>query len=72
MREVQDIMTRIHDDGDLVLSQLHDDGNRLTQQTFANDLIRDIIFAWRAFGTADLEAADFRACQNYGPLYGKV
>ena len=28
--------------------------------------------AWRAFGTADLEGADFRACTNYGPLYGKV
>jgi L-fucose isomerase len=28
--------------------------------------------AWHAFGTADLEAADFRACRNYGPLYGKV
>lgn len=28
--------------------------------------------AWRAFGTADLEGADFRACRNYGPLYGKV
>jgi L-fucose isomerase len=26
--------------------------------------------AWNAFGTADLEAADYRACQNYGPLYG--
>jgi L-fucose/D-arabinose isomerase len=26
--------------------------------------------AWRAFGTADLEGADFRACQCYGPLYG--
>ncbi|MCH6259127.1 L-fucose isomerase [Puniceicoccaceae bacterium K14] len=26
--------------------------------------------SWRAFGTADLEGADFRACQNYGPLYG--
>tara|TARA_E500000178_G_scaffold356322_1_gene433368 strand:- start:1721 stop:3505 length:1785 start_codon:yes stop_codon:yes gene_type:complete len=25
--------------------------------------------AWRAFGTADLESADFRACQAYGPLY---
>jgi len=25
--------------------------------------------AWRSFGTADLESADFRACQNYGPLY---
>jgi L-fucose isomerase len=26
--------------------------------------------AWRAFGTADLEGADFRACATYGPLYG--
>lgn len=26
--------------------------------------------AWNAFGTADLESADFRACQTYGPLYG--
>jgi L-fucose isomerase len=25
--------------------------------------------SWRAFGTADLEGADFRACQTYGPLY---
>ena len=25
--------------------------------------------AWTAFGTADAEAADFRACSNYGPLY---
>ena len=28
--------------------------------------------AWRAFGTKDLEGADFRACSNYGPLYGKI
>jgi len=27
--------------------------------------------AWNAFGTADLESADFRACSNFGPLYGK-
>ena len=26
--------------------------------------------AWNSFGTADLEGADFRACANYGPLYG--
>ena len=26
--------------------------------------------SWRAFGTVDLEGADFRACQAYGPLYG--
>lgn len=24
---------------------------------------------WSAFGTKDLESADFRACKNYGPLY---
>jgi len=28
--------------------------------------------AWTAFGTADLEGADFRACANFGPLYRKV
>lgn len=27
--------------------------------------------AWNAFGTADIEGADFRACATYGPLYGK-
>jgi L-fucose/D-arabinose isomerase len=26
--------------------------------------------AWNAFGTADCEGADFRACVNFGPLYG--
>lgn len=26
--------------------------------------------AWNAFGTFDLEGADFRACKNFGPLYG--
>lgn len=26
--------------------------------------------AWTAFGTQSLESADFRACENYGPLYG--
>ena len=25
---------------------------------------------WNAFGTAGLEGADFRACGNFGPLYG--
>lgn len=25
--------------------------------------------AWSAFGTHDLEGADFRACRNFGPLY---
>jgi len=27
--------------------------------------------AWSAFGTFDLEGADYRACKNFGPLYGK-
>lgn len=27
--------------------------------------------AWNAFGTSDREGADFRACANFGPLYGK-
>ena len=26
--------------------------------------------AWSAFGTEDPEGADYRACQNFGPLYG--
>ncbi|MBM7582537.1 L-fucose isomerase [Caldicoprobacter guelmensis] len=26
---------------------------------------------WNAFGTSDLEAADYRACAAFGPLYGK-
>jgi L-fucose isomerase len=26
---------------------------------------------WTAFGTMDLQGADFRACANFGPLYGK-
>lgn len=25
--------------------------------------------AWNAFGTSDLESADYRACQNFGPIY---
>ena len=28
--------------------------------------------AWGAFGTFDLESADYRACQNFGPLYNKL
>ena len=27
--------------------------------------------AWASFGTSCLEGADFRACDNFGPLYGK-
>lgn len=28
--------------------------------------------AWGAFGTADLEGADYRACANFGPIYGRM
>jgi len=27
--------------------------------------------AWNAFGTHNLEGGDYRACENFGPLYGK-
>jgi L-fucose isomerase len=27
--------------------------------------------AWSSLGTADPEGADFRACQTFGPLYGR-
>ena len=39
---------------------------------YMHNVSRDRVFrpsTWNAFGTADLEAADFRACQNFGPLY---
>ncbi len=42
---------------------------------YMHNIAEDRIFrpsAWRAFGTSDLEGADFRACQTYGPLYGKA
>jgi L-fucose isomerase len=26
---------------------------------------------WKLFGTNDAEGADYRACENYGPIYGK-
>lgn len=28
--------------------------------------------AGAAFGTKDLEAADYRACMNYGPVFGSI
>jgi L-fucose isomerase len=40
---------------------------------YMHNVPEDRIFrpaAWNAFGTADLESADFRACANFGPLYG--
>ena len=27
--------------------------------------------SWNAFGTQGLEGADYRACKNYGPVFGK-
>lgn len=41
---------------------------------FAHNVPEDKIYrpaAWNLHGTADPEGADFRACANYGPLYGK-
>ncbi len=26
--------------------------------------------SWNLFGALELQAADYRACQNFGPLYG--
>jgi L-fucose isomerase len=28
--------------------------------------------AWGSFGALDPQGADYRACQNFGPLYGKL
>ncbi len=42
---------------------------------YMHNVAEDRVFrpsAWTAFGTADPEGADFRACANYGPLYGKI
>ncbi|MGF1678414.1 MAG: L-fucose isomerase [Candidatus Methylacidiphilales bacterium] len=39
---------------------------------YMHNVNEDRIFrpsSWNAFGTHDLESADFRACQHYGPLY---
>ena len=39
---------------------------------YMHNVDRNRIFrpsAWRSFGTNNLESADFRACQSYGPLY---
>ncbi len=38
-----------------------------------HNISEDRIFrpsAWKSFGTDNIEAADFAACKNYGPLYG--
>lgn len=39
---------------------------------YMHNVSRERIFrpsVWSAFGTSDLEGADFRACKNFGPLY---
>jgi L-fucose isomerase len=39
---------------------------------YMHNIARQRIFrpaAWNTFGTENLEGADFRACQNFGPLY---
>jgi L-fucose isomerase len=42
---------------------------------YMHNVAEDRVFrpsAWNAFGTDNLESADFRACQNFGPLYGRL
>jgi L-fucose/D-arabinose isomerase len=42
---------------------------------YMHNVPEDQIFrpsAWTAFGTADIEGADFRACSTFGALYGRV
>jgi L-fucose isomerase len=39
---------------------------------YMHNVANDRIFrpsSWAAFGTAELEGADYRACKNFGPLY---
>ena len=41
---------------------------------YMHNLAEEAIYrpsTWSAFGTAGLEGADFRACANFGPLYGQ-
>ncbi len=40
---------------------------------YMHNVAKEDIFrpsAWNAFGTSELESADFRACGTFGPLYG--
>ena len=42
---------------------------------YMHNISEDRVFrpsAWYAFGTDGLESADFRACENFGPLYGRA
>jgi L-fucose isomerase len=42
---------------------------------YMHNVSEDRVFrpsAWHAFGTENLESADFRACENFGPLYGRA
>ncbi len=42
---------------------------------YMHNVAADRVFrpsAWNAFGTDNQESADFRACENFGPLYGRV
>ena len=57
--------------GDLYLTL----ASMLRIPVYMHNVAADRVFrpsAWTSFGTADLEGADFRACANYGPLYGKI
>jgi L-fucose isomerase len=41
---------------------------------YMHNVSEELLFrpsAWTAFGAMDLQGADFRACANFGPLYGQ-
>ena len=48
--------------------------NRLRIPVFMDNVAAEDIFrpsAWASFGAHDLQGGDFRACANFGPLYGR-
>ena len=66
------------DNGSLVMSYGHIGADLLSLASllripvYMHNVPEESIFrpsAWNAFGTANREGADFRACANFGPLY---
>jgi L-fucose isomerase len=55
-------------------SQLMTLASMLRIPVYMSNVNEDQLFrpsAWAAFGTKDVESADYRACSSYGPLYKK-
>jgi L-fucose isomerase len=62
------VMSRGHIGADLITLAA-----QLRIPVYMHNVAEDKVFrpsAWAAFGTDDLTGADFRACANFGPLYG--